>query len=530
MREGLPTEWVRGPQWASPAARLEWELVLTTAQAAWAELELLSVSEGVREAALLHLTPEELVRATHDAAGQGLLVVPLACEGGQTRAALTRPPRFADWLEAWSGCDDEAIGELLGFPGCCREHFCRTWGRGMTDTVTTIASGGNVDGPPEANVMLRHLGVRLVPHLPCSPTCEATVALGKDLAHVVARAGVDPGPLYRLLNLPVTYSALHGVAVIETPHFRLWAGTDYTPDEVKVTRAATETRAVATEGENAIPECQQTARSTGEIRAKETSKTTRVHSISQDNMHGLQEGIPTIRSRVRSCQREKVVRNSDVRRGVSIEGKDSSRSRQVRRGVCELPSGTNTWEDNGFATREAMDAAHDVVLKAVRPFVERGENGVKYQAKVDSAVDLGCGDGALLARIADGREGRWVGVEVDHGRLERGRQRHNDVIFHEADIMEWAQDRTELEDQASLSPFDTALLMPGRLLEMTPEDADRVRGALPKLARRLVAYAYGDVLEQHGGLEPLASEAGLKVTGQLFIGPGVEAAEAEVAT
>ena len=446
MREGLPTEWVRGPQWASPAARLEWELVLTTAQAAWAELELLSVSEGVREAALLHLTPEELVRATHDAAGQGLLVVPLACEGGQTRAALTRPPRFADWLEAWSGCDDEAIGELLGFPGCCREHFCRTWGRGMTDTVTTIASGGNVDGPPEANVMLRHLGVRLVPHLPCSPTCEATVALGKDLAHVVARAGVDPGPLYRLLNLPVTYSALHGVAVVETPHFRFWAGTDYTPDEVRVTRAETK------------PE------------------------------------IAHLQTRA-----------AEVPAGAHIPGAPGS-----------TPGPATTWDDNGFSTREAMDAAHATVLEAV--------------GKVDSALDLGCGDGALLAKIADGREGRWVGVEVDHGRLERGRQRHNDVIFHEADIMEWAQDRTELEDQASLSPFDTALLMPGRLLEMTPEDADRVRGALPKLARRLVAYAYGDVLEQHGGLEPLASEAGLKVTGQLFIGPGVEAAEAEVAT
>ncbi|KKM00392.1 hypothetical protein LCGC14_1804870 [marine sediment metagenome] len=320
MREGLPTEWVRGPQWASPAARLEWELVLTTAQAAWAELELLSVSEGVREAALLHLTPEELVRATHDAAGQGLLVVPLACEGGQTRAALTRPPRFADWLEAWSGCDDEAIGELLGFPGCCREHFCRTWGRGLTDTVATIARDGKIDGPPEANLLLRHLGVRLVPHLPCSPTCEATVALGKDLAHVVARAGVDPGPLYRLLNLPVTYSALHGVAVIETPHFRLWAGTDYTPDEVRVTRAETK------------PE------------------------------------IAHLQTRA-----------AEVPAGAHIPGAPGS-----------TPGPATTWDDNGFSTREAMDAAHATVLEAV--------------GKVDSALDLGCGDGALLAKIADGRD------------------------------------------------------------------------------------------------------------------------------
>ena len=459
MKNGLPKEWSRGPQWASPAARLEWAPVLVAAKVAWAEIEVASVSEGVRPSALLHLTPEELVLATRDAAGQGLLVVPLEHNGRETRAALTSPERFGSWLEAWSGCDDEAIGELLGFPECCRAHFCDTWKRGLADTVTTIAHSMcvdgpegqreelDVDGPPEANLLLRHLGVRLVPHLPCSPDCEATVELGRRLADVGRKTGVNVAALYRLLDLPATYSALHGVAVVETPHLRLWAGTDYTPDEVRVTRAATETQA---------PE-------------------------------GMPESTPG--------------------------------------------SATSIWQDNGFASREAMDASHDVVLDAVRPFVEYEGDSV-ICAGVGSALDLGSGDGALLAKIAGGRKGRWVGVEHTEARASRGNDRHEGVVeVVHGTIQAW------VPASATGRPFDVALLMPGRLLEMEADDADRVRAALSDLAKRLVVYAYGDQLKKYenagaagGGtrLACLAREAGLEVTGHVFDGSGVEAAEAEV--
>ena len=441
MKNGLPREWSRGPQWASPAARLEWAPVLAAARAAWAEIEVASVSEGVRPSALLRLTPEELVRATRDAAGQGLLVVPLEHEGGQTRAALTSPGAFGSWLEAWSGCDDEAIGELLGFPACCRAHFCGTWGRGQTDTVLTmrlapLAQADRASGPPEANLLLRHLGVRLVSHLPCSPTCEPTVALGFALAAAGRKAGLDVAALYRLLDLPATYSALHGVAVVETPHFRLWAGTDYTPGEVRVTRTETKTKTRAGDRGDR----------TGPITPPQTGST---------------------------------------------------------------PVPASTWQDNGFASREAMDASHDVVLMAVRSILCR------------SALDLGSGDGLLLSKIARGREGRWVGVEHDEARASRGNDRHEGVVeVVHGTIQAW------VPAFATGRPFDVALLMPGRLLEM--EDADRVRAALPDLAKRLVVYTYGDWLKKHRDLETLAADAGLQVTGHVFKGPGVEAAEAEV--
>lgn len=445
MTEGLPREWMRGPQWATPEARREWEPVIASARAAWVELELVSVSAGARPSALVRLTPEEVPVATLDAARQGLMVVPLGHRDGHTLAAVTKPSKFSAWLEAYPGCDDDAVGELLGFPACCRAHFAKTWTRGLTDTVTTITSRDPkklnsdvllVDGPPEANLLLRHLGVRLVPHLPCSPTCAATVLIGQDLAEVGAKAELDVLALYRLLDLPVTYSALHGVAVIETPHFRLWAGTDYTPEEVRVTRAETKTPAL--------------------------------------------EGVS----------------------GAHIPA-----------GPGSTPGPATTWKDNGFGTRDAMDHAHDVVLEAVRPF----------SAEVNSALDLGCGDGRLLTKIADDREGRWVGVEADEGRATRGTDRGegNVEVLH-GTIEEWAP-------KFGLGkPFDVALLMPGRLLEMDAADADRVRAALPGLADRLVVYAYGDTLREHDGLGSLAQKAGLRVTGHVYLGVSVEAAEAEV--
>lgn len=45
---------------------------------------------------------------------------------------------------------------------------------------------------------------------------------------------------------------------------------------------------------------------------------------------------------------------------------------------------------------------------------------------------------------------------------------------------------------------------------------------------RAVAYAYGDWLER-GGLRDLAESVGLRIVGPVEVGPGVEAAELEVA-
>lgn len=223
----MPREWVRGPQWASEQARETWEPILRRAQAAWEAIEVASVTELVRCSALVRLEPGELVQASRDCAGQGLALTILEAQRvGTYRAAVHWPgPLAAQWHRAWAATprNDDAIGRLLGFPACCRAFFARTWGAGSCDPTPAMET---VSGPWEANTLLRQLGVRLVPHLPCSASCEATVLQARAFLEVGRRIGADVGALEALLQLPASYSALNGVAIVETPHFRFMAGAD----------------------------------------------------------------------------------------------------------------------------------------------------------------------------------------------------------------------------------------------------------------------------------------------------------------
>lgn len=218
----MPREWVRGVQWAA-GARAEWEPVLRAAQAAWSEIELVSVSERLRQSALIRLEASEVPRAGADCARAGLgLAILEGAPDGSFRAAVHAPGLSAEWYRAWAESDHDTIGRLLGFPDCCRAFFARAWA--VTSDPDVTPAMATVDGPWEANTMLRWLGVRLVPHLPCSGQCEPTVANARAYVEMAARLGIDVGPMEMLLRLPVSHDALNGLLIVSTPHFRFMAG------------------------------------------------------------------------------------------------------------------------------------------------------------------------------------------------------------------------------------------------------------------------------------------------------------------
>lgn len=409
--------WLRGPQWASDAVRLEWQDRIEAAAKAWEELEVLSVTAGIRRSALIYLSPSELVTATAAAAAQGMAVTPLVAVDGSIRCALSTADLAATWIAAWRASNNALIGELLGFPKCCIEFFARVWDGAHRDTTwAMVADGIPADGPIGANILLRRLGVRLVPHLPCSFQCRATAELAGRMLEAGRAAGIeDVDEISRLLALPMKWGACNGAAVLQVADlFRFAYETDPSP-------------------------------------------------------------------------------------AVSFS----------RAGVLPVPLEPPVWRDNGFASRSAMDAAHAVVASVV--------------GGVESAIDLGAGDGALLARIAAGQQGQWWAIEADPGRAARGAERRSGLRF--------VTSRIEDPKLSVLLQADVALLMPGRLAEMKRPAADRVRKRLPHpaarcpIAKRLVIYAYGDHLAD-GGLARLFVESGLPGTpGQIIAGPGVEAAE-----
>lgn len=220
----LPREFCRGPQWRSHSERSVWEPALRQAQTAWSELEVASVSSGVRDSALLVLTADEIGQASADCAFNGLQASVVGRCGDGFRVAIHRPGLSATWHRAWMASDDDLIGSMLGFPKCCRDFFLREWrDRGSYDVTHAMST---LDGPWQSNILMRWMGVRLVPHLPCSASCSATLDLAERYLAVAQETGIDVSPLKAILSLPVTHDALNGVAIISTPHFRFMASTE----------------------------------------------------------------------------------------------------------------------------------------------------------------------------------------------------------------------------------------------------------------------------------------------------------------
>ncbi len=418
------TEFMKGPQWASEEARSVWEHKIAVARNLYDQLEAISLSVGIRDSALYVASPEQLVEISQGGSLQGLEATVLATQplgegyssatpssGRQGfRVALHKPGLALAWHEAWTGNDDKAIGELLGFPPCCIEFFEKVWVNDRRRDTTP--SMKNLNGPAESNILLRWLGVRLVPHLPCSADCAATTELAGQYMEAAKKANL----LYQLncalevLSLPMTYSALNGIGIIQTPHFRFSFSTEWCPEELRLEREAlpfeAETEAIAPE--------------------------------------------PTV------------------------------------------------WQDNGFDNRTAMVFSHDTIEVVVR----KKPDNKKF-------ADLGCGDGTLLNKlrmsgaIVDG----W-GCEKDPAKVLRGQRRYPDIELVTSPI----EDVTEFK-------FDTVLLMPGRLVEMGPEKAQRVKEDLFEQAGRVIAYSYD------GKLHELASRVGLELAPDVVAAGSTAAAE-----
>lgn len=115
-------------------------------------------------------------------------------------------------------------------PRCCAEANAAL--AAGSDSMLRWAAGPGertITGPAELSPLLGRLGLRVLDHVPCRPDCEASRARAE--ARVVALRGRDPEALAWLLAAlawPVRWSALHGIAEVTTPLFKLCHETAYT--------------------------------------------------------------------------------------------------------------------------------------------------------------------------------------------------------------------------------------------------------------------------------------------------------------
>lgn len=457
--------------WVSDDARETWEPRLRRITNAWIEIEWLSVSDAVRACCITLASPEQFLESGKRWTAHGLSALPLALLGdaaGYTatpvravygkpfafRLVLGSPENVCRFREAYEAYDDDAIGELLGFPGCCRAFYKRAWvDAGLVDTTWPMALGTvsgsdpdvtcvNLRATPEtSNILWRWMGVRAVPHLPCSFSCQATVAIAEEFASVGRRHGFSEEMDWMLdvLRWPVEWSALHGIAEIKTPVLKVSTRTDATP-------------------------CKYTVRYEGSAVPAEAARGLRFPFL-----------LPSLPLLTESL---------GFKRGLS---------NPIAEGATHPP-----WyaADNGFSTVASMDAAHSPILACAAALLGAGRASV---------LDIGCGNGALLRKLINANPSATpFGIDLDAARVSHAREllpKFADNFF----VGDAFRAETLWQDGRR---FTLGLAMPGRFLEAELRDASRLRGYLKERCDNVLLYAYPDSVREYGTLHGLAAAAG----------------------
>jgi hypothetical protein len=238
--------------WVNDHARLTWEPRMARIRHAWSEVQWLSVVDKIRPCAMVGFPKEVPSTVTSRWSEKRLSAVSLPAGEHQTPTgtlyvAVGSLVDVRCAREAWTARDDDALGRLLGYPECCRSFFQEVWVNQQlldttwamaTNTATPAGSTVALESSEAniANILWRWLGVRAVPHLPCSFRCEKTIQLGEELIQVAARAGYahEGQWLAEMLSWPVEWSALHGIAEVKTPILKISTRTDATANKYTV--------------------------------------------------------------------------------------------------------------------------------------------------------------------------------------------------------------------------------------------------------------------------------------------------------
>lgn len=245
--------------WVSDEVRNVYEPRIRSLARAWSEIEWRSVHAGVRRSALCLVGAESYESLCARVAECGLKTLPLRVEEASTSQGAARVKQVLlhvfvgkgkdakVFKSAWIRQDSDCLGELLGYPSCCRKFFMQccvrqrfadpTWFiAGNTEDVEREGTTSTVSGPPLLNILLRRVNVRALPHFPCRFNCPDSQTLANRLADLGRSLGFSDEMewLSEMLSWPVEWSALHGIAEIRSPILKVCTQTDATADKYTV--------------------------------------------------------------------------------------------------------------------------------------------------------------------------------------------------------------------------------------------------------------------------------------------------------
>ncbi len=240
--------------WASVEARGVHAERIERVAKAWAFAEWRS-ADALRPCALVSVLSPDYAEwtARMDAANlsqAALRVVDVTPRGTQdavysVEAVVGSRRNVKAFRAAWVKKNNAAMGALLGYPACCCAFFESVFAAGKaadpvwligraTPGSTTHEGRVSVEGRPATNVLLRRIGVRAIPHFPCSFACEASRRLSGAMTQLACAHGhaTEMQWLDAMLDWPMRWSALHGIAEIRTPVLKLATHTDPTAEAI----------------------------------------------------------------------------------------------------------------------------------------------------------------------------------------------------------------------------------------------------------------------------------------------------------
>lgn len=236
--------------WVSDLAQSVWEPRLRVCHETYKSILLWSVIRKLNDVAIIEVKFEMLSEFYRNLRSHSLYAYPIndtLPSQGQSPSPLESNVSLAvgshssleKFMPAWDAGECSSIAKLLGYPDCCAEFFKNTWvDNGIADPTWEISNGGLNAGDdlalevrewnPLLNQLCRWIGVRILPYIPCSPTCPDSSRLSHKLLGIGYEIGDEVGAstISEILSWPVEWSALNGLAEIRHPVVKVCTSTD----------------------------------------------------------------------------------------------------------------------------------------------------------------------------------------------------------------------------------------------------------------------------------------------------------------
>jgi len=216
------------------------------------QTEYESVKRGLRLANRYHLTPFNFDKEIEKVSKDGLVFLPISRvknysgfihehiyindidQNTLIYGVIAKDLDVAkDFVDAHNNeVDHKSIGEMLGYPECCRNAFVKFWERSFdpiqeiakettghkncVDGVTTIIE--NAD--PNLYVHLRYFGIRIIPFFPCSYHCEESKNFAKKWISLMKDIdSKTTDKLLKLINMPSKWDLYNAQIIVSHPFF-----------------------------------------------------------------------------------------------------------------------------------------------------------------------------------------------------------------------------------------------------------------------------------------------------------------------